>query len=156
MTKTITIAPVRKTLTVNATQAHAFTVFTGGIDRWWPKTHQLGKAPLARTVIEPRQGGRWYTIHEDGEEITVGHMLVWDEPNRIVFSWEIDSEWKPDAKVASEVEVRFTAEGTNVTRVELEHRKFEVLGEAGGEKMRSDVGGGWPRILDLFKQEAEA
>jgi uncharacterized protein YndB with AHSA1/START domain len=155
MTKTITIAPVRKTLTVNAAQAHAFAVFTRAIDRWWPKSHQLGKTPLAKTVIEPRQGGRWYTIHEDGEEVTVGRMLVWDEPNRVVFTWEIDSAWKSDAKVASEVEVRFIAEGPAVTRIELEHSKFEALGEAGGEKMRSDVNGGWSLILDLFKKEAE-
>jgi uncharacterized protein YndB with AHSA1/START domain len=156
MTKTITIAPVMKTLTVRAAQAHAFTVFTSGIDRWWPKGHQLGKTPIVKTIIEPRQGGRWYTIHEDGEEITVGRMLVWDAPNRIVFTWEINSEWKPDAKVASEVEVRFTAEGSNATRVALEHRKFEVLGAAGGEKMRSDVNGGWTGILELFRKDAES
>ncbi len=156
MTKTITIAPVVKTLTVNVAQARAFDVFTVGIDRWWPKSHGIGNSPMKMSVIEPRVGGRWYTVHEDGAEIVVGYMKVWDAPNRIVFSWEVNSQWKPDATVASEVEVRFTADGPNATRVELEHRKFEMLGAEGGEKMRGDVNGGWTGLLDLFRQAAEA
>jgi uncharacterized protein YndB with AHSA1/START domain len=155
MSKTISIAPVTKTLIVNATQAHAFDVFTNGIDRWWPQSHGIGATPVKKSVIEPRRGGRWYTIHEDGAEIVVGRMKVWDAPNRIVFSWEISAQWKRDPNVASEVEVRFLAEGPQTTRVELEHRNFEVMGQENGEKMRSGVDGGWPGLLDLFKKEAE-
>ncbi len=156
MSQTIIIAPLKKTLTVNATQAHAFEVFTSGIDRWWPKNHGIGDSPVVKSVIEPRKGGRWYTVHESGNECVVGHMRVWEPPFRMVFSWAINANWKPDATVASEVEVTFTPEGPTVTRVELEHRNFEVLGQQGGEKMRSDVSGGWPTLLDLFKKAAEA
>ena len=155
MDRTITVAPVRKTLRVNAPQARAFEVFTAGIDRWWPKGHGIGSAPLLQSVIEPFQGGRWYTRHEDGSEATVGHVLAWEPPSRFMFSWEINSSWKADSTVASEVEVRFTADGA-ATVVELEHRKFEVLGQEGGEKMRKDVDGGWPGILELYRQAAEA
>ena len=49
MTKTIAIAPVRKTITVNVSQARAFEVYTAGIDRWWPKSHHIGAAPLKRS-----------------------------------------------------------------------------------------------------------
>jgi hypothetical protein len=38
----------------------------------------------------------------------------------------------------------------------LEHRKFEQMGAEPGEKMRKDVDGGWPAMLDRFKNEAEA
>ena len=155
MTKMIAIAPVTKTLTVNAAQAHAFDVFTGGIDRWWPRSHGIGNSPVVRSVIEPRAGGRWYTVHQDGSEVVVGHMRIWEPPHRVVFSWEVNSSWKPDASVASEVEVTFMAEGANVTRVSLEHRNFEALGKEGGEKMRGDVNGGWPGLLELFKSESE-
>ncbi len=58
MTHTITIAPVRKTLRVNLPQADAFEIFTGGIDRWWPRTHHLGSSPMTAAVIEPFVGGR--------------------------------------------------------------------------------------------------
>jgi hypothetical protein len=30
-----------------------------------------------------------------------------------------------------------------------------MMGQPGGEKMRSDVNGGWPGLLELFKQAAE-
>ncbi|MBV8976694.1 MAG: SRPBCC family protein [Alphaproteobacteria bacterium] len=155
MDRTIAIAPVRKSLVVQAPQKRAFDVFTAKIDRWWPKTHHVGSAPVRLSAIEPFKGGRWYTTHEDGSEAVTGHVLVWEPPARVVFSWEINSQWKPDSTVASEVEVRFLAESERVTRVELEHRNFEVLGREGGEKMRSDVSGGWPTILELFKQVAE-
>ncbi len=156
MTRTLVIAPVRKSLRVNAPQARAFEVFTAGIDRWWPKTHGIGTSPLLQAVIEPFQGGRWYGRHEDGSEVTSGHVLAWEPPARVMFSWEINAQWKPDSAVASEIEIHFIAEGPSVTRVELEHRGFEALGEEGGEKMRKDVDGGWPGLLELFRQAAEA
>ena len=156
MTTTIKIAPVQKTLVVNVSQARAFDVFTNGMDRWWPKSHHTGSAPLKKTIIEPRVGGRWITMHEDGSENVTGTISVWDPPNRLVHSWDINAMWKPDASVASEVEVRFIAEGPNKTRVELEHRNFERLGAEGGQSMREAVNsdGGWNGILDLYRKEA--
>jgi uncharacterized protein YndB with AHSA1/START domain len=156
VTKTFSIAPVKKTLTVNAAQARAFDVFTNGIDRWWPAGHHLGNAPVKQQIIEPRVGGRWYTIHQDGSQTVTGIMRVWEPPHRIVFSWDINAQWKPDTTVGSEVEVRFVAEGPSQTRVELEHRKFESLGEEDGTRMRNGVDNGWPEILEFFKAQAEA
>jgi len=156
MSGTIAIAPVTKSVLVNVPRDRAFEVFTAGIDRWWPKSHSIGATPMLRSVIEPKQNGRWYTVHEDGAQETVGHIVVWEPPARLVFTWEINTTWKADASVASEVEVRFYEDGPTTTRVDLEHRKFEALGEEGGKKMRGDVDGGWVRILDLFRQVAEA
>ena len=154
MTATITIAPVRKSIRVNASQAHAFEVFTSGIGRWWPRQKSIGKTPMKMAVMEPRLGGRWYELAEDGTETNVGWIIVWEPPRRFVMSWDINSQWKPDTTVSSEVEVQFIPDG-NATRVELEHRKFERLGAEGGEKMRKDVDGGWPGLLELFKKAAE-
>ena len=44
--RAIPIAPVRKTVRVNAGAARAFDVFTAGFTRWWPRTHQIGKVPM--------------------------------------------------------------------------------------------------------------
>jgi len=104
--------------------------------------------------METRLGGRWYEQAEDGTETNVGRIIVWEPPRRFVMTWDINSQWKPDTTVSSEVEVQFIADG-NATRVELEHRKFERMGAEGGEKMRKDVDGGWPGLLDLFKKAAE-
>jgi uncharacterized protein YndB with AHSA1/START domain len=155
VSKTISIAPVRKSLLVKASQAHAFDVFTNRLDSWWPNTHSIGALPVKTSLIEPRKGGRWYTTHEDGSETVVGHMEVWEPPHRIVFSWEVGANWKRDPSVASEVEIKFIAQDAHTTRVELEHRKFEALGQQDGEKMRGSVDGGWPALLEMFKTRAE-
>ena len=155
MTKAFVIAPVRKTLVVDTSQSHAFDVFTNRLDSWWPRGHGIGATPVKQSFIEPRKGGRWYTTHEDGSETVVGHMLAWEPPHRILFSWEVSAEWKPDPSVASEVEITFIAESARTTRVHLEHRNFEALGKEGGEKMRGSVDGGWPGLLELFKKSAE-
>jgi hypothetical protein len=155
MNRTVQIAPVRKSVLVAGTPARAFEVFTAGIDRWWPKKKNgLGTTPVLESIIEPYLGGRWYTRHEDGSECVIGHVRVWEPARRFVIGWEISADWKPDARLAyaSEVEVCFAAEGEG-TRVELEHRDFERLGASGGEKMRKDVDGGWPTLLDLYANQ---
>jgi uncharacterized protein YndB with AHSA1/START domain len=155
MTRTITIAHVNKSIRVAASQTHAFEVFTARLGRWWPKKASVAPGPVQVTLLEPRLGGRWYHLGEDGSETVFGHVLVWEPPERFVASWEINSSWKPDTSVSSEVEVRFFADGPNATRVELEHRKFEALGAEGGAKLRGDVDRGWPGVLDRFKAVAE-
>jgi predicted enzyme related to lactoylglutathione lyase len=157
MTKTVTIAPVNKVITVSAPQQRAFDVFTSQMDKWWPRSHHIGGAPMTHSTIEPRVGGRWFVQHEDGSTTVPGIVKVWDPPHRLVHSWDISAAWKPDATVGSEVEVRFIAEGPNRTRVELEHRNFERLGEEGGRSMREAVNsdGGWNGILDSFRKIAE-
>ena len=115
-----------------------------------------GSAPVRESIIEPYVGGRWYTKCEDGTEVVVGHVRVWQPAERLVVGWEISARWKgPDARVelASEVEVRFVAESPGRTRVELEHRNFERMGGADGETMRKGVDGGWPGLLELFAAE---
>jgi uncharacterized protein YndB with AHSA1/START domain len=80
-------------------------------------------------------------------------VLVWEPPRRLVLAWQISPERapEPDPAKASEVEVRFVAEGPSVTRVELEHRGFERHG-AGGAGYRAGMGApqGWPYILDRY------
>lgn len=154
MSATLQIAPVRKSIVVAAPPLRAFEVFTAGIDRWWPKSHNIGNAPIKRCVLEPFVGGRWYNDLEDGSDVTVGHVRVWDPGQSFVVSWEISAKWKPDPRtqVASEVEVRFVREGENRTRVEIEHRNFERMGPEAGEAMRNAVDKGWPGVLALFNE----
>jgi uncharacterized protein YndB with AHSA1/START domain len=155
-TQTIAIAPVRKSVRVNASQAHAFEVFTSGLARWWPGKASIGKPPRKTSVFETRLGGRWYEVSEDGSEANVGKVLVWEPPHRFVVSWDINSQWKPDTSVSSEVEVRFIADGPKATIVELEHRKFEQMGAEAGTSMRRGVEGGWPGILEAYRRDAES
>jgi uncharacterized protein YndB with AHSA1/START domain len=156
MNTVIKIAPVRKAVVVAATAQRAFEVFTTGIDRWWPKSHGIGSAPVIESVIEPFVGGRWYSKHADGTQAVIGHVLLWKPAERFVCSWEISADWKPESRAAfaSEIEVRFISEAAGTTRVEVEHRNFERMGSAPGEKMRKDVDGGWPALMELFAKAA--
>jgi uncharacterized protein YndB with AHSA1/START domain len=156
MSETITLAPVRKSVRVAAGQSHAFATFTAGIARWWPRYAGVGGTQAANSVIEPRAGGYWYQESPDGARTNVGQVKVWDAPHRLVVSWDINCHWKPDVRVSSEVEIRFIPDGAAATIVELEHRHFEALGATDGASLRRDVDGGWPGMLEAFRQAAEA
>lgn len=149
------IAPVQKQVRVRAPVAHAFEVFTTGLTRWWPHTHGVGKKPIRTVLIEPRLGGRWIEIAEDGAETPVATIIVWEPPHRFVMLWQVSAQWRPDATMRSEVDVRFIAEEPELTRVELTHHKFETMGAESGTSMRKDVDGGWPGLLQRFIEEAE-
>ena len=147
----------RASVLVDAPQERAFSVFTDGIDSWWPREHTIGEAELKEMVLEPRAGGRAYGIGVDGSESDWGRVLEFDPPNRIVVSWDITLQWKHelDHAKASEFEVRFIPDGPDRTRVELEHRHLERHGD-GWEAMRDAVGSpnGWQGGLELFAKAA--
>jgi uncharacterized protein YndB with AHSA1/START domain len=147
---------VRKSVTVNAPQKHVFTVFTEGFGAWWPlETHHIGAQTAQTAIIEPRVGGRWFERSVDGTECDWGKVLVWDPFGRLVLSWEISAQFTCDPNLKTEVEVRFIAEGSERTRVELEHRLLENYGEQ-AETMRSilDSDGGWTSIMERFASQA--
>ena len=150
------LEPIRKNIIVNAAQAHVFSVFTDGIDKWWPREHHIGASPLKQAIIEPRAGGRWYSTCQDGSEINVGKVLVWEPPRRLVLSWQITGEWKYDPDFVTEVELTFTAEGPKKTRVDLEHRNMARFGVA-AEATRGmfDAPSGWSQTLAAFAKAAE-
>jgi uncharacterized protein YndB with AHSA1/START domain len=149
------IAPVRKTVRVNAPVAHTFEVFTSGLTRWWPHNYGVSKKPIRKVMMEARLGGRWLEISEDGTETSVATIALWEPPHRLVLIWQINAQWQPDALMKSEVDVRFTADGPDATRVELLHHKFESMGAEAGASLRGDVDGGWPGLIERFAQEAE-
>ena len=155
MSTQIRPAPVRKSIHVKAAPERAFEVFTSGIGRWWPKSHKIGQSELDRPVIEPLAGGRWYELDVDGSECELGKVAVWDPPSRLVLIWQLTPEFKFDPDLITEVEVQFTPDGDG-TRVDLEHRDLERLGEK-ADAMRETVSGpgGWPALLQLFAQEAQ-
>lgn len=149
---------VRKEITVEASQARAFDVFTREHGAWWPlATHHIGSAAAETAIIEPHTGGRWFERAADGSECDWGRVLVWDPPGRLVLAWEISTDWKHDESINTEVEVRFVSLGPARTRVELEHRRLDRYGAA-AEQMRGifDSENGWTNILRLFVARAHA
>jgi uncharacterized protein YndB with AHSA1/START domain len=142
---------VRKTIHVAAAPQRAFDVFTSRMTEWWPlASHHIGKSQPKEAVVEPRVGGRWFERGADGAECDWGRVLAWEPPGRLVLSWEITCDWRHDAAIQTEVEVRFTQEGEG-TRVDLEHRLLERYGDKALEmKGIFESEGGWTGLLQKF------
>jgi len=142
----MSVEPVRKTILVGGSPERAFAVFTEEIGAWWPvATHSVGEERAARAACEGGVDGRFYEIGRDGSEHEWGHILVWDPPRRLVTTWD------PAHRGAeTQIEVRFTPEGAG-TRVDLEHRGWEALGELAGP-LRSSYSArdGWTEVLSLY------
>jgi hypothetical protein len=150
-------AVVRKSVRVEASIERAFHVFVEQMETWWPKDHHIGSREWELIVIEPRVGGRWYEQDAVGGQCDWGTVLQWDPPHKARFSWHVgpnrdSGEWSfdPDASRASELEIRFTADG-GATRVELEHSRLERH-RIGAEKLRAifDSPGAWEQILASY------
>ena len=152
MSSASTIPAIRGTITVGVPVDQAFRVFTDAFGSWWPPEYHIGQADMAAAILEPRAGGRWYEQGVDGSECDWGRVLAFQPPHRLVVTWQINGEWRydPDPEHASEIEVRFTADGPRQTVVELEHRLLDRL--VGGQALRDGItgGGGWTAILELY------
>ena len=153
MTQSETMTNVRRQIVVNASIDDAFNVFTERFGDFKPREHNLLRAPIAETVFEPRVGGNIYDRAVDGSECRWARILVFEPPNRVVFSWDISPRWQIETNpdLTSEVEVRFFAETSERTRVELEHRNLDRHG-AGWESVRDGVDNeaGWPLYLQRY------
>ena len=151
-------APIRKSLRVRASQDKAFRTFVAGMGQWWLKSHSLMASPQKDVVIEPRTGGRWFEVGEDGSEQDWGRVLLWSAPDRIVLAWQLNADWAYDPDFETTVEVRFTPDG-DFTLVEFEHRDLERYGDR-AEELRggyeSGMDGGWTALLAGFQQLAES
>jgi uncharacterized protein YndB with AHSA1/START domain len=148
---------IRHDVVVRGTPDQAFAAFTERMDEIKPREHNLLASPIASTTLEPRVGGHIIDRGEDGSECRWARVLAYEPPARLVFSWDIGPTWQleADPENASEVEVRFEAEGPEHTRVLLEHRHLDRHGP-GWPSLRDGVDNdqGWPlylsRYADLF------
>jgi uncharacterized protein YndB with AHSA1/START domain len=150
---------IRTEIVVDAPVEHAFRVFTEQFDQIKPRDHNLMQVDVAESVFEPFAGGRVYDRGADGSECQWARVVAYEPPGRIVFTWDISPQWQleTDLARASEVELRFVAEGDARTRVELEHRHLDRHG-AGWEGLREAVRGdeGWPLYLNRYATQVAA
>lgn len=135
---------IRHSVLVRGPVAEVFHRFTAGIGQWRPlESFSYGGERAGALILEGHAGGRFYERFRDGEEHEIGRVLVHEPPHQVVFTWT-QANWAGP----TEVEVRFDAEGDH-TRVQLEHRGWERIGEGAAGAERA-FGGGWAAILDRF------
>ena len=149
---------VRAQIVVDVPIEHAFAVFTDS-SSWKPPEQNLLEVDIAESLFEAREGGYIYDRGVDGSECRWARVLAYEPPDRVVFAWLITPQWSvgSDLSWASEVEVRFIAEASERTRVEIAHRHLERHGE-GWEGLRDAVGapGGWPFYLKRLAEIGRA
>ena len=138
--------PLRLSLDVACSVEHAFHVWTSRIDAWWPRDHTVtGQAELV--ALEGTVGGRIYERTPAGVEHDWGEVTVWKPPTRLAYLWHLSR----DRTDATEVEIRFVAQGDSATRIEIEHRGWETL--AAGDMWRDRNHAGWQTLLPHFLAE---
>jgi uncharacterized protein YndB with AHSA1/START domain len=137
-------APLQMSFDVACSAEHAFGVWTSRIGTWWPPDHTAtGQAELV--VLQSGIGGRIYERTSDGVEHDWGEVTVWEPPTRLVYLWHL----RRDRADATEVEIRFVALDGAATRIEIEHRGWERLGNAAGE-WRDRNRAGWQTLLPHY------
>ncbi|HEX2469720.1 MAG TPA: SRPBCC domain-containing protein [Candidatus Limnocylindrales bacterium] len=141
------IEPLRLSFDVDAPQDHAFDTWTRAIGRWWPADHtHTGRSDL-QIVLEGRVGGRIFERTPDGHEWDWGEVTAWEPPVRLAYLWHL----KRDRAEATEVEIRFSSLADDATRVDIEHRGWEVLG-AESQTWRDRNMGGWATLLPHYRE----
>lgn len=145
------IEPIRLTFEVACAPEHAFDVWTRAIDRWWPADHTVTGAGELTVVLEPRPGGRIFERTPAGIEHDWGEVTIWEPPGRLGYRWHL----RRDRADATEVEIRFVGVDEGRTRVEIEHRGWEVLGADAASWRHRNVGG-WSTLLPWYVTAAQA
>jgi uncharacterized protein YndB with AHSA1/START domain len=136
---------VTKSIVVDLDPARAFQVWTEHISAWWPSGHSLSGDPRTQVFIEGKVGGRFYERASDGTEYDWGAVAVWDPPHRLAHTWHLGS----NREMPTRVEVQFVPLSQNRTRIDLEHRGPELIGELWSQRV-GIFNTAWETILARF------
>lgn len=146
-----TIEPILKTLTLSVGPDEAFDRFTRQIDQWWPtETHSVTNDARSGVTLEPGVGGRLFETGPDGGEHTWGRVTVWDQGQRVAFTWHPGQPPKLGTHV--EVSFRATAQGTELILI---HTGWDVRGDTAGE-VRAGYVTGWDMVLHSYVETLQS
>jgi uncharacterized protein YndB with AHSA1/START domain len=149
----MSIAPIAHSVEVKAPPDRAFELFAANMGAWWPRGRTPAKNPHVDIILEPREGGRWFERDSEGNESQWGKVLAWEPPRRLLLGWQLDHQFRYDAELLTEVELRFAPLSGGGTRVTLEHRDLERFG-ADAEALATKIRAGWPVMIGHFEQYA--
>jgi uncharacterized protein YndB with AHSA1/START domain len=145
------IAPLTMSFDVACSARHAFDMWTSGIGAWWPADHTVTGRPDVVVVLQGGVGGRIFERTAAGVEHDWGEVVLWDPPARLAYLWHL----RQDPAASTEVEIRFVDLGGRMTRVEIEHRGWEALGETAGLwRDRNQIG--WDSLIPHYTRGAQA
>jgi uncharacterized protein YndB with AHSA1/START domain len=96
-------------------------------------------------IFQGGAGGQVYERTKNGEELKWADIIAFEPPHRLILSWNPSRE---QDRPRTEIEVTFTDEGGK-TRVDLEHRGWERLGDGAAEG-RQGYDQGWQQVLAAY------
>ncbi|MDQ6691268.1 MAG: SRPBCC domain-containing protein [Candidatus Dormibacteraeota bacterium] len=140
------IEPLHLSFTVACPAEHAFTTWTAKASAWWPPEHTGSGLPGSQIVFEPRVGGRVFERTVEGSELEWGEVTAWEPPRRLAYRWHI----RADRSDATDVEILFHKLPDASTRVEIEHRGWERLGQKGAPWREANQNG-WNGVLPAYR-----
>ena len=138
-------SPLQITFEVKCGVPHAFDTWTTRIGTWWPMDHTVTGGRDVNVVMEAGVGGRIFERTVEGIEHEWGEVTVWEPSTRLGYLWHLGT----DRSQATEVEIRFVNLGPRLTRIEVEHRGWERLGEV-ADTWRDRNRIGWDTLLPHF------
>ncbi len=147
----MSIAPIVHTIQVKAPPARAFDLFAARIGDWWPKGKTVGQAPHVAIVIEPQAGGRWFERDADGRETRWGKVLAWEPPSRLLLGWQLNTQWRYDPELLTEVELTFAPAGDGAR---WSRWNIAIWNASASMRcaMAERLNGGWPaRLAELAR-----
>jgi uncharacterized protein YndB with AHSA1/START domain len=145
---------IKRSVTVDCSVEHAFATFTERIHEWWPLSqHSIDAgetgSPPQTVIFQGEAGGQVFERTKNGEDLKWADVIAYEPPHRLVLAWNPSRE---QDQPRTEVEVTFTDEGGK-TRVELEHRGWERLGDR-ANAARQSYASGWEGVLKGFADTA--
>jgi uncharacterized protein YndB with AHSA1/START domain len=150
----MSIAPIVHTVRVKLPPARAFELFASRVSDWWPRDKFIGKALFTAVVMEPKAGGQWFERDAEGNQTHWGKVLAWEPPARLLLAWQINSQWRYDPELLTEVELTFDPTEGGGTLVRVEHRDLERFGvDAAQHAARLDRG--WPAVIGAYVHYCE-
>jgi uncharacterized protein YndB with AHSA1/START domain len=141
---------LERRIEVAVAPARAFSVWTQSVALWWPPGHSMTGEDGARMAFEGTAGGQLVEIAPSGRRAIWGHVLDWDPPGRLAYSFLAGAP----AGTATEVEVRFEPLDPGLTRVVVTHRPGTVPAEAWTHTVdRFAVG--WAALIPAYTRHLE-
>jgi hypothetical protein len=136
---------VHHQIVVDTDPSQAFGVFTA-VGSWWP----LGiRSVLGTEATVGFVDGQLVEQAVEGRTAVWGTVTRWEPGVAVALTWH---PGRPPEQ-AGRLEVTFAATGAQ-TLVALEHSGFEGYDDPAGA--RGDYNRGWPRMLGLFREQANA
>lgn len=159
-------------VTVDVPAERAFEVFTWGIaDYWLDRMTLAGNIGIAnettKPILELSTDGRLYErtqLESDygpyGVEFEWARVVAFQRPQFIHISWRVngDHTFNFDPERAAQVHITFVPTNENQTRVKVDARDFDKLGDnwEAAHYVQSSEEFGWPAQLESFKKNVEA